>query len=309
MSPWIFRGVLATPPVAADPAAPVVLFTLLHREGVRPYLLAVKSFLRFCPGLDVVVQSDGTLDDQARAVLGAHVANVRIVGRGETDAFLRAWLGDVSLGVELSTCRLFLPLKLVNVIARFPGRRIILFDSDLLFLRRPEAVARWIAGTSGAPEVFYGCGGATVAEAFRAMGFEFPRVDVSRFNAGFTGFENTFTRDDLVAVFRRIAAHDPGLFTTAWDTEQAVWSVLLNRFDRVLELDRLADGYHGGPWDPYRRLAGRAVYGHFVGSDRFRNFSYPRLGWRVIRELRRTPTRPGPSPRDLVPAGRSAWNS
>ena len=51
LSPWIFRGVLATPPMAADPSGPVVLYTLLHKAAARAYLLAAKSFLRFCPGL------------------------------------------------------------------------------------------------------------------------------------------------------------------------------------------------------------------------------------------------------------------
>src|SRR5204863_4556305 len=117
LSPWIFRGVLTTPAVAADRSSPVVLYTVLHGHGVRPYLLAVKSFLRFCPGLDVVVQSDGTLDDASVETIRRHVVDVRIIGRAETDAFLRDWLGGVSLGVALSACRFTVQLKLVNVIA------------------------------------------------------------------------------------------------------------------------------------------------------------------------------------------------
>jgi len=292
LSPWIFRGVLATPPMAADPSGPVVLYTLLHKAGVRAYLLAAKSFLRFCPGLEVVVQSDGTLDEEARDELQRHIENVRILDRGVTDDFLREWLAGFSLGVDLSACRLFIPLKLVNVVARFPGRRVILFDSDLLFLRRPDAVLQWIDGASGSPSVFYGCGGSALAQTVRAMGFEFPRVDPARFNSGFCGFENIFTQHDLVPIFQRIAAHDRTLFAKAWSTEQVIWSVLLNRFENVLELNRLGRGYHGGAWDRYGDLARHATYTHFVGSDRFRNFSYPRLAWRVIRELQGRGTSP-----------------
>ena len=114
--------------MAADPSGPVVLYTLLHKAGARAYLLAAKSFLRFCPGLEVVVQSDGTLDEEARDELQRHIENVRILDRGVTDDFLRGWLAGFSLGVDLSACRLFIPLKLVNVVARFPGRRVILFE-------------------------------------------------------------------------------------------------------------------------------------------------------------------------------------
>ena len=270
-----------------DASAPVVLYTLLHAHAVHAYLLAVKSFLRFCPALEVVVQSDGTLDEAARRVLEQHVPGVRIIGRDETERAVGRWLSDTPLGIEVSACGLFVRFKLLSVLALFPRRRVILFDSDLLFLRRPQAVVAWTAGEAGAPAVFYGCGGATVAAAFRAMGFAFPRIDVARFNSGFFGFENVFAPDDVAPIFRRVAAHDPGLLATAWDAEQAIWAVLLNRFDDVLELDQLGVGYHGGPWDRYRDLARRTVYTHFVGSDRFRNFSYPRLGWRVIRELRR----------------------
>ena len=287
LSPWMFRGILATPPIAADPSSPVVLYTLLHKAGVRPYLLAAKSFLRFCPPLDVVVQSDGTLDEEACDELKRHIENVRILDRGPTEHFLREWLSGFTLGVDLSACRLFVPLKLVNVVARFLGRRVIVFDSDLLFLRHPHAIVEWIAGPTGSPSVFYGCGGSRLAKTVRAMGFAFPRIDVARFNSGFFGFENVFGQQDLVPIFQKIAAHDRALFAKAWETEQVIWSILLNRFDRVLELDRVAPGYHGGPWDRYADLARHAVYAHFVGSDRFRNFSYPRLGWRVIRDLRR----------------------
>jgi len=123
------------------------------------------------------------------------------------------------------------------------------------------------------------------------MGFEFKHVDVGRFNSGFFGFENVFSHQDLVPIFQRIAAHDRSLFQ-AWDIEQVIWCVLLNRFDQVLELNTLAQWCHGGAWNRYRELARHAVYAHFVGSDRFRNFSYPRLGWRVIRDLRRREVEP-----------------
>ena len=119
LSPWIFRGILSTPPMAANPSAPVVLYTLLHKAGVHPYLLAAKSFLRYCPDLDVVVQSDGTLDEEAREELKRHIKNIRILDRHATDDFLGQWLAGFALGVELSACRLFVPLKLVNVVARF----------------------------------------------------------------------------------------------------------------------------------------------------------------------------------------------
>jgi hypothetical protein len=284
MSPWIFHSVLATPSMVADPSGSVVLYTLLHKAGVRPYLLAAKSFLRYCSGVEVVVQSDGTLDDEACGELKRHIENVCILNRRLTDDFLRKWLAGFTLGVDLDTCRIFIPLKLINVLARFPGRRVIVFDSDLLFLRRPDAVLEWMKSRS--PCVFYGCGGASSAIAARAMGFEFTQVDVTRFNSGFFGFENVFTQHDLVPIFQRIATHDRALFA-AWDMEQVIWCVLLNRFDQVLELNSLAPGHHGGPWNRYRELARHAVYTHFVGSDRFRNFSYPRLGWRVIRDLRR----------------------
>jgi hypothetical protein len=288
MSPWIFRGVLATPPMVADPSAPVVLYTLLHKVGVRPYLLAAKSFLRYCSDVDVVVQSDGTLDDEACRELKRHIENVRILDRRLTDDLLRTWLADFTLGVDLDACRVFVPLKLVNVIARFPSRHVIVFDSDLLFLRRPDAVVEWVERRS--PSVFYGGGGAS-AESVRAMGFEFKHVDVTRFNSGFFGFENVFSQQDLIPIFQRIAIHDRALFQ-AWDTEQVIWCVLLNRFDQVLELDTVARGYQGCAWDRYCELARHAVYAHFVGSDRFRNFTYPRLGWRVIRDLRRREAEP-----------------
>ena len=160
----------------------------------------------------------------------------------------RGWLAGFPLGVDLSACRLFIPLKLVNVVARFPGRRVILFELDLLFLRRPDAVLQWIDGASGSPSVFYGCGGSALAQTVRAMGFEFPRVDtasVRGIRSKISSRSTTWFRFSIGSQ-RTIARSSP----RRGAQEQVIWSVLLNRFENVLELNRLRQGCHGGAWDP-----------------------------------------------------------
>jgi hypothetical protein len=291
----IFRGILSTPAVEADPASENVIFTLLDRKNVRAYLLAIKSFLRFCPNcrFNIVVQDDGTLDPGWRKELQAHVHGIVIQDRGSAiDRLMAAAptrlkeLLPPGMGTtpNRDDCCFFLPFKLLNVFYQFRDRYILLFDSDLLFIRKPgevfESMAPNIRRTVHSP------GGNALTQDFQAIGFSFPRVNVNRFNAGFFGFYNDITESALIAAIERIAQHDPRLFRH-WEIEQALWAVLLNECGDALCLKDVRQEYCGNGWRSYDSLRDRAVFVHFVGATRFRNLMYPRLARRVIRELQR----------------------
>ena len=284
----VFRPVLKTPPVPADPGANVVLYSVLDRRNCRAYLLAVKSFLRYCPAVRVVVQDDGSLDAACRRELETHVPGIEILGREETLQFIRDHAGEALAQAlpDFGRCHFFLPLKLANVVLRFPGRQVILFDSDLLFLREPAFVLDWVR--NGAGRCFYSDGGSGLARAFHEIGFDFGAVDVADFNSGFIGFHNTVSEADLAAVLGKIEEYDPRLFKH-WEIEQAIWAVLFNTFARPLNLEKVQPGYVGSGWWTCERLLRESVLVHFVGSIRFKSLRYVRLARRVMRELKARP--------------------
>lgn len=284
----LFRGVASTPAICASPSAVPVVYSLLDHRHVTAYLLAIKSFWRFLGDVRcaVAVQSDGSLTDADCELLRSHIDGLSIYSKEDCDKLLDSVVpSEVQrwLPPRDAMC-FFLPLKLLNVLYRFSERYVLLFDSDLLFLRPPVEVVDCLASNSR--RVFHTPGGNALTPDFRNMGCDLSRVDIAEFNAGFAGFWNHFTEDDIASVLRRVRQHNAALFSH-WEIEQALWCVLLNYCHDPLSLGRLAPGYVGNGWRSYDELHSRAVLVHFVGSTRFRDLNYLRLGRQVIRELRR----------------------
>lgn len=280
----LFRNVQSTPPICSQPASRPVVYSLLDHRHVTAYLLAIKSFWRFLgnTGCAVAVQSDGSLTEADCDLLMSHVNGIEIFNKGQCDDLLREVPTDVQQWLpSLDGMCFFLPLKLLNVIYRFPQRYVVLFDSDLLFLQAPVRALDCL----NSHRVFHTPGGNGLTQAFRQIGFEFPYVNIADFNAGFAGFWNQFTTSEIASAIRRVREHDAALFSH-WEIEQALWSVLLNYCPDPLNLGRVAQGYVGNGWRSYDELRARAALVHFVGSTRFRDLSYLRLARQVVRELR-----------------------
>jgi hypothetical protein len=278
----VFRDALRTPPIATDPSSDVVLFSVLDERSVCPYVLAAKSFLRYCPPANVVIQSDGTLTPRSMALLRRHLPHISFLSRDGTERYIRE-RGPHSFIRLVAETHWWVELKLASPLLRFPGKYLVLFDSDLLFLRRPDAV---LDSTAQIPRrAFHSPGGNGLADAFHNLGFDFSKVDIRSFNAGFFGFENHLSVGDVDEAAARVRDSSPSLLAD-YEIEQALWAVLLNKCHAPLNLKSIDPDYVGNGWARYDTLRDRAVLVHFVGATRFRNLMYVRLAKRVIRELR-----------------------
>jgi len=288
-SNFLFRDILATPPRETDPESGTVLYSLLNKPNYRAYLLAAKSFLRYCPPMRVAVQSDGTLDEQCSRDLRHHLPGVELLDRQATKRLIeeRADPRIHKLIPDLDSCHVPLVYKLFGSVYNFPGKKVILFDSDLLFLRNPEFVVDWIRDGRG--YCFQSDGGNSLTASFRRMGFDFSKVDINAFNAGFIGFHCNIDDKFLWDIIERIKTIEPDILYQ-WEVEQAVWAVLYNRMENPTDLDSLTENhsYVGSSYWPYER-ARRAVFVHFVSSTRWREFMYLKLARKVIQELKTSP--------------------
>jgi hypothetical protein len=281
----VFRPILNTATINTDPYSNTILYTLLDKKNYCAYLIAAKSFLQYYNKLRVVVQSDGSLDNPSKKHLREHIAGIEIYERDDTLDFVSKNTDAEVLDSlpDLSRCHLLLPFKLLNVIYRFKGQKVILMDSDLVFLREPTFIIDWIKDGKGYS--FYSDGGSLLAETFHKIGFEFPKVDVADFNSGIAGFRIELDAHDIIQIVRSIRAFDEALFLN-WEIEQAIWSVLFNRFDNPVNLDDVQNDYVGSGWWSHSRLVETCVLAHFVGAIRFKNLRYVRLANRVMRGLR-----------------------
>lgn len=277
-----FRSVLKTPLIETDPASDVIFFSVLQEKDVRAYLLAAKSFLRFAPPLNVIIQSDGSLSDASCREIRAHLPHTTFLSRFGSEEYVRGRLGKPLLRL-LGDTNWFVELKLLNPLLRFRGKYVILFDSDLLFMKRPNAALECIG--SNPQRTFYSPGGNALAEPFHRIGFDFSKVDIRSFNTGFVGFLNDLRMESLERIASAIRDYDARLFKY-YDVEQALWSVLLNETKSPLNLKSVDEHYVGSGWSSFHTLSQHCVMAHFVGATRFRNLMYNRLANRVIKELR-----------------------
>lgn len=280
-SNWIFRQVLDTPPIKTDPSSNIILYSILDKPCVNAYLLAVKSFLRYCPPMNVVIQSDGTLDNKSCQTLRSHIRNCAIIPRENTELYLRDKLQKQHLQF-ISDTNFWVELKLLNPLVRFSKKYVILFDSDLLFIRPPDAVVECL--TASRPRSFFSPGGNILADPFHKIGFDFSKVDVRSFNAGFIGIDNVIQLDSVVDLYNRISKYDKKLLSV-WDVEQASWAVLMNQCDNPLPLKSVDEHFVENGWKSYALLKEKATMVHFVGATRYRNWMYPKLAKMVIKEL------------------------
>ena len=295
MSNFLFRDILTTPSVKTDQNAKTVLYSALNNVNVNAYILAAKSFLRFCPNVSVVVQDDGDLTEQSKRAIREHIDGVIIYSRESMfDVIDERINNDVKQLLpskdeyfQFTPIRI-LYLKCISVIARFPERKVIFMDSDMIFIRPPEFIIKWIDDESCGD--FYGEGGSYLAKRFHGMGFPFKTLDISNFNSGLIGLAYYGNQESLANTLRVIREKDPGVMYE-WEIEQSVWSVLMSERDNPVNLDSLRDVYIGSGWRSFDDLVTNAIVAHFVGAIRFKNFRYLRLARKVVSELKESYSR------------------
>jgi hypothetical protein len=286
----VFARVLATPPIATNPASETVLYSLLGNRDRRAYILAAKSLLRFCNDFHVVVQNDGSIDEKGCRELREHIVGIDILSVSESDSIIRARahpdiLGNLpdlfaaSLPINLK----ILKFKLLNILYRYRMKRVVMIDSDIICCRSPSFILQWMKQEQ--PSYFYGGGGSQQAEGFHSLGFDFSQVDIANFNSGVMGIYHDVEERELIEVLKRIRSGCPSLLT-GWEIEQSLWAVLLGPRANATNLDALKEGYITSGWKTYPRMKERAIFVHFVGAIRFKNLRYLRLASDTYAELR-----------------------
>ena len=288
-SNFFFRSVLATSPLPSNPCAETILYTPLRKSDRRAYLLAAKSILRFCSPLRVIVHDDGSLDERSRRELNQHIPNLEIITIASTNKLLQEkahpdlfkYLPTI-LSDELPTNLKILKLKLLNILYRFPQKKIIMIDSDIICLRPPYFIMEWMRDPI--PSYFYGGGGNNQKDDFHALGFDFRYVDIADFNSGVMGIFNEIHENDLLSALRRIYENNPALFL-GWEIEQSLWAVLLGSKKESVNIDHIGNGYIKSGWKTYQFIKENAIIAHFVGAIRFKNFRYFRLASDIYKEL------------------------
>ncbi len=290
----VFAPILRTAPIATDPAAAATVYSVLDARNVNAYIVAAKSLLQHTPPVRLVVQSDGTLGPGHRRRLDNHFPGIQInVPQDCLNTIHRYAAGELSgLVPPLADCNLFIYYQLLNIALGFRDQPVIQLDSDIIFVKRPDFILEWMSGEHG--ECFHSDGGNGLAAKFESIGFQCRSVPVSRFNAGLFGVRRGPDIASIARVLRTIHEQEPAILNH-WEAAQAIWAVLLDEFESPTCLEDLAPGYVGNGWRSYAEIQAQSTLVHFVGSTRFKDFTYVRLAKELIKQLKHS----GPSSKPM----------
>jgi hypothetical protein len=302
----LFRGVISSPPIPANPRAETGIHTAVPHRYLFAYLTAIKSFLRYYSDIAVYVHDDGSLRQEDKALILAHVPGARIIDRALADQTFAEKVGDEFLMKVRNSYTSY--LKLFDPTLFSTHKRIIIVDTDVLFLSQPSAIIEWAQNGGDAwyhksepwlkknltPENTERIGqpaAATQSTHIQKMVVQrIPEINqalnkgfalVPGFNSGLIGYTHgTVQYDEL----KELLAHLYGMLGDRifrWGSEQTIHGLLLCGKGAVA----LPPEYM-----VYTSLssdkAAQATFVHFIGEFRYHRFLYPRLGAKVIRSLK-----------------------
>lgn len=304
----LFHAVSRTPPIATNPNSDTGIHTAVPQRYLYAYLTAIKSLLRFYQDLAVYVHDDGSLQSEGKVLIERHLPGVQVIERAWADRTFEARVGDEFLSKVRKSYTSY--LKLFDPTLVSTHRRIIIVDTDILFLHRPTEIIDWTLN-GGSP--WYHRSGPwykktnPATQSHAAQGHNvalspthiqglvvegIPQINaalgtnytfVPGFNSGLIGYERgTVEYGEL----KRLLAHLYGLFGERifkWGSEQTMHGLIL-----------CGKGAKALPTDAYMvytdlssNKAAQAAFVHFIGEFRYNGFKYPLLARRVIREIHR----------------------
>lgn len=279
------KSIVQTPVLRMSDNGLIVL-SMVHHRDVLPYLLALKSFVRFVPASRVVLVADPTLDSDDRALLRAQVPAIEI--RDAAD-FRRPGLPVGGCWERLSAISEYVaqgyvvqldadtvsvaPLDDVRQAFR-DGVSFTLGTEDRQSLQPAADVARWAQGRLQ--------DGDHIQLAAEALLDRLPAQPEGwryvRGCAGFAGFAPGSISPPRVQQLSAWMGQLLGERWTQWGTEQFMSNLLVANCAgaRVLPHPRYCA--------PHRRTA-ESVFFHFIGYVRYTTAYYTESARQVIRQL------------------------
>lgn len=299
---YLFGKIVHTDPVETNPAADTSLHSAVPHRYVYAYLVAIKSLLRYHNDFSVFVHDDGSLEQADKTLISRHLPGVRIIDRHEADTRFDEAVKNPFLSKVRNSYTSY--LKLFDTTLYNQSKRIIIVDTDTLFLRRPELVIDW-AINGGKPWFHMAPKGTMKSKKELAVAnysnlqkthiqtliikdLEEINSQLNRnyrieqgFCSGFIGYDaDTIDFSELDRLFN-LLFDKFGDRIFKWGAEQTTHGLIL-----------CGKGATALPLEQYfvftqknAHRARDATFLHFVGENRFYKMIYPRLANSCIKEL------------------------
>jgi len=296
----LFHSIQKTSPITVNPNASTSIHTIVPHRYLNAYLLAIKSFLRFYSDIAVYVHDDGSLTPIDITIIKKHIDQVIILKRNEADSYFDDKVNDAFLSKVRKSYTSY--LKLFDPAFRSNSQRIILLDTDTLFIKRPDLIIDW--AINGGNSWYHLAPKGTMKikkdsiNSNKSSSDHIQTLIIQQLNninrelskdyklkqgfcAGFIGY-NSKDIDLLELKALLITLHEKfkdRIFK--WGSEQTIHGLILcgNKADALPIENYFVFTQNNA------HLAKEATFLHFVGENRFYKMIYPKLARQIIKEL------------------------
>lgn len=141
------NAVVNTRPIILAKQKKAEVRILTNNANVNMTILALKSFLRFYNKVKVVVHDDGSIKEHAKKRIEEHIIGSKVVSLKQVDEFLQMEPNIWRYRQEAFSHFKFMPItvhKLFDLYLLSTEKKLIIMDSDILFLKEPTEVISWI---------------------------------------------------------------------------------------------------------------------------------------------------------------------
>jgi hypothetical protein len=281
------KGVLQTAPAALDASSNLLVLSQVQHKDVLLLLLAVKSFARQVRPRTVCVLNDGSLSANDRAVLREHIPGVNLLElaefrsaicpRGGTWERLLAIASLVRdhyvIQLDSDTLTIGLIDEVRHCIERQSAFALGTWNNQKIetMRERCETARKLAHQTDSHVQV--------VAEANLDKLDDFESLRYVRGCSGFAGFaRQSFTREFVEAISGQMQAAI-GAKWSEWGSEQVMSNIVIANIPNAIVLP------HPKYADCHKMQPGVTEFIHFIGSCRFDDGNYARLGAQLIARL------------------------
>ena len=299
--PFLFRGILKSKPIAVNPDASTAIHSAVPHRYLNAYLFAIKSFLRYYSDVAVMVHDDGSLLPADYQLIKDHIPGVEIISRQLADQTFAEQYPDPFLAKVRSSYTSY--LKLFDPTLFSKGKKIVILDTDTLFLKKPEAIIDWCinGGTPWfhrAPVGKWQPKKKSMTEHSRLQDVHIQKLimdDLDQINtslhknytleqgfcSGFIGYSaDSIDFNELKILFEHLFEKF-GDRIFRWGAEQTTHGLILCGL-----------GAKGLPVEDYfvftlanAPTAKDGTFVHFVGENRFHQLIYPKLAKQILSDL------------------------
>lgn len=304
---YLFRKIIKTRPIVTNPDAETEVHSAVPHRYVYAYLVAIKSLLQYYADLSIVVHDDGSLNQADKDLISQHLPHCRIIERTQANKDFDS-LNNPFLSKVRNSYTSY--IKLFDTSYSSQSKRVIIVDTDTLFLKRPDQIIEW-ATKGGKPWYHLAPKGkmkikekvTTSSDSKTSSDADTEKDHIQTlimknlddinatlnanysieqgFCSGFIGYDSTAIELDELDKLFSLLYEKFGDKIFKWGSEQTTHGLLL-----------CSKGAEALPIDDYfvftQMNADRAKDGtfvHFVGENRFHRLIYPKLANKIINGL------------------------